>query len=553
MFWTIFAMLLLVATGGFISYYGDLQGRRWGKRRVSWFGLRPKHTAILITSLTGAVIAFLSVAAVIIVAPDVRHVVLQGERAINDNRRIREETNRKIEELQVKLKRNAAQIATNQETLEATNKQVRQGQENNDALKRTNDDLEKRNGGLVNGNMELQRQRALLQRSIDKNHQQLAVQKKEIADATFINTQLVRHNTDLGRQIDAAGKERTRLLEANNGLKEANQKLRADNEKLASDNSKLKMTYEAANNAYNNELDAYNDLKSKERQANESVALLKAQSEDLTHQRDELQFQLAGASRDLVRTYVTLRQTRYNLRADTELARRTLDAHLSPSAAREEVMSLLKDASDRARQYGASVGDNGRAVVIVSKRVVTPASVQMADESASVSAIVDAIAGSNTPVVVVARAINNSAANEQVVMELTSYTSVTVFKPGEVVASREVDSRLPMDKVVESVIHFLKEDVRNAAIKSGTIPQISPETGEEEVGMIDTPEMVALVERIRRTGGRVMLTAVANESLTSADLLTFGQSRGGTKPHNLRFDLKRVSGRAPRPAAPAVG
>ncbi len=40
MFWTILALLLMVVLGGFISYYGDLQGRRWGKKRVSWFGLR---------------------------------------------------------------------------------------------------------------------------------------------------------------------------------------------------------------------------------------------------------------------------------------------------------------------------------------------------------------------------------------------------------------------------------------------------------------------------------------------------------------------------------
>jgi len=36
-----------------LSPIGDFQGER-GKRRVSWLGMRPKHTAILITMLTGA-------------------------------------------------------------------------------------------------------------------------------------------------------------------------------------------------------------------------------------------------------------------------------------------------------------------------------------------------------------------------------------------------------------------------------------------------------------------------------------------------------------------
>ena len=76
MFWTLAILLLLVVTGGFISYYGDLQGRRWGKRRVSWFGMRPKHTAILITSITGSVIALLTVGAVMLAAPNVANVIL---------------------------------------------------------------------------------------------------------------------------------------------------------------------------------------------------------------------------------------------------------------------------------------------------------------------------------------------------------------------------------------------------------------------------------------------------------------------------------------------
>ncbi len=86
MFWTVLALISLVVLGGFISYYGDLQGRRWGKKRVSWFGLRPKYTAVLITSLTGAFVALLSIVTLLAVAPAIRNVVLQGESAIQDNK-----------------------------------------------------------------------------------------------------------------------------------------------------------------------------------------------------------------------------------------------------------------------------------------------------------------------------------------------------------------------------------------------------------------------------------------------------------------------------------
>ncbi len=86
MFWTFILLVLMVAMGGFVSYYGDLQGRRWGRKRVSWFGLRPKHTAILITIITGSSISMLSIAILFAVSAPVREVILHGEQAIVENR-----------------------------------------------------------------------------------------------------------------------------------------------------------------------------------------------------------------------------------------------------------------------------------------------------------------------------------------------------------------------------------------------------------------------------------------------------------------------------------
>src|SRR5579871_3861300 len=91
MIWTFLALLSLIALGGFISYYGDLQGRRWGKKRVSWFGLRPKHTAILITSLTGAFISLMSILTLLGISPVMRDVILRGEKAIRANKELSEQ------------------------------------------------------------------------------------------------------------------------------------------------------------------------------------------------------------------------------------------------------------------------------------------------------------------------------------------------------------------------------------------------------------------------------------------------------------------------------
>src|SRR5688500_659728 len=88
MFWTIIALGMTVLMGGIIAYNGDVIGRKFGKKRLSMFGLRPKHTAILITSVTGVLISASTTAAIFLLVPPVRRVILEGEQAIRDNTKL---------------------------------------------------------------------------------------------------------------------------------------------------------------------------------------------------------------------------------------------------------------------------------------------------------------------------------------------------------------------------------------------------------------------------------------------------------------------------------
>jgi len=51
---------VLVITGGAIAFIGDRLGTKIGKKRLSIFGLRPRHTSIVITIFTGIVITTLT-------------------------------------------------------------------------------------------------------------------------------------------------------------------------------------------------------------------------------------------------------------------------------------------------------------------------------------------------------------------------------------------------------------------------------------------------------------------------------------------------------------
>ena len=50
-------LLVIAIMGGLIAFLGDKIGTKVGKRRMSLFGLRPKHTSIIVTIVTGILIS----------------------------------------------------------------------------------------------------------------------------------------------------------------------------------------------------------------------------------------------------------------------------------------------------------------------------------------------------------------------------------------------------------------------------------------------------------------------------------------------------------------
>lgn len=160
MFWTIAALVMTVLMGGLIAYTGDVIGRRFGKRRVSVFGLRPKHTAILITSITGVIISGFTTGFLFIAVPPVRNVILRGEWAIRTRARALAEARQAqadLQRLQSTLVRARIELARQRQDLqEARNRAASEEQRGkelaarNNRLARQNAELTATNAKLIN-------------------------------------------------------------------------------------------------------------------------------------------------------------------------------------------------------------------------------------------------------------------------------------------------------------------------------------------------------------------------------------------------------------------
>ena len=79
-------ILVIVLTGGLIAFIGDRIGTRVGKRRLTLWCLRPRYTSIIITILTGILIAGSTMVVLTIISYDVR-TALFGMEALQQRTR----------------------------------------------------------------------------------------------------------------------------------------------------------------------------------------------------------------------------------------------------------------------------------------------------------------------------------------------------------------------------------------------------------------------------------------------------------------------------------
>jgi len=128
----------LVIVSGVIAYVGDILGRWMGKRRMTIFGLRPRHTAIVTSIAAGMVIAVLTLASAMVVSQNVRDGLTKVGLLRGQNQRLRAQqrtlsrelhaTGKKLGRAQDTLRQANTQLVTLNASLEKVEKEVKSTQ-----------------------------------------------------------------------------------------------------------------------------------------------------------------------------------------------------------------------------------------------------------------------------------------------------------------------------------------------------------------------------------------------------------------------------------------
>jgi uncharacterized protein (DUF3084 family) len=181
----------VVILSGLIAYIGDRIGMKMGKKRVSLFGLRPRYSSIIITIVTGILIAVLSVTILLAVYSELRQAlfnindVLTRLEYLNEELQNRDqelaakdkELNKKDQELsslQQEIETKEQQITEKEAEIAAREKEIAKRDQEIAAVEKELDELSQNRNELQNRVNELSSQRDELETQVSDLQQQIS-------------------------------------------------------------------------------------------------------------------------------------------------------------------------------------------------------------------------------------------------------------------------------------------------------------------------------------------------------------------------------------------
>jgi len=506
--YSVLFVAVLILVSGFIAYFGDMLGRWMGKKRLTLLSLRPRHTAYIVTAITGMLISALALLALVSANLQFKKVLTEGEQILEQNQTLRNT--------------NVSLTAANK-SLEARRKELR---------------------------TRVEQQR----KEVDDARGDALKAAEATVKAAQAEAKAVKTVERLKKDIDARQRELDRLTKSRDA---AVADVKAQSIALRQLRLQLKNTQEAFNRAsYNVRLATKRQADAQQRQAEalkrladtnqklaDAVAELAEQQRAVAEQKEQLRLQQAA----LVRT--GLEKEEYRLRANEllggdirfrqgdEIARGTISPRQSVFGIRGDLFSLLDTASDIALKHGAGVGTSGRSVTVEFQQAITGEyAVRLENESACVQMAAEAIAQSavqSFDALVQVLCARNSLAGEQVRVRLVLYYNNLVFRKGDKIADTKMDGRASEGRVLLALVSFLQNEVSRAAVAAGIVPVANPDPraslGSDPRTQVEG--LMAVVDQIKSKISRVDVEAYASTDILAA---------GPLNMTNMRFSVSKI-------------
>ena len=266
-------MILVLIFSGIIAYIGDRIGMKAGKKRVSLFGLRPRYSSMIITVMTGILIALLTISILLFTYTNLRQALFNIndvlDRLQNLNQKL-EERDQELEQLKTEIDQKTTELEEltlqrdeltteleqTEEEYEQTKQDLDEAHDEIEQLKKTREELQK-NIAL------LEEEKTTLENQVNELNQKISTLTKDYEEVKELASQyrtgmvyymgknIVYQKGDIVySKVLEAGQSQSKIIEdLNQMLDEANKVAKEENIKVDEQTGRaLRIQYEDISN-----------------------------------------------------------------------------------------------------------------------------------------------------------------------------------------------------------------------------------------------------------------------------------------------------------------
>ncbi|MCG9893880.1 MAG: DUF3084 domain-containing protein [Fimbriimonadaceae bacterium] len=496
---------LMILLAGVVAWLGDLIGRRIGKKRLKLGGLRPKHTAALVTILAGSMGTLAVVLFLAAVSEPVRTWILTGNRTREQLVDLRRQQDREREALEAAQKARAeaeAEIGRVRARLTAEEKKVKSTEEENRRLAAANKDLDATQKRLTRDIQARQTRVTSLTGEVARARQTLAATRKQVDDQTksaekarLDSATINAENLRLTLANTALERERDTLEKARNGLQAEVTEFKKSLDELSALFEKTSLDQRAELRRTLDELEA----------AQQELVAAEAELDNVSGRLTAVQQEAVA----LMALGQAARVSRMVIGRGDELTRLAVPPQLTQAEARQILNAAIQKARVAALDRGARPISPG----------LPPAQfIDLREASADrqQESLVLRLAGNPEPTVLILRALVNSFEQEFVPLDAIVYRNPIVFRPGEVLATTRLDGRLTENEIAGRVAEFAQTELRDVVLRRGLIPA---QGAAAPLGEMPREAILRMVKQVKERGALVRVQFLAQVETRAGDAL----------------------------------
>ncbi|MCU0315655.1 MAG: DUF3084 domain-containing protein [Fimbriimonadaceae bacterium] len=498
-------LVFMALVGGLVATAGDHIGRKIGKARLKVGKMRPKHTAVLGTFLSGMLVTAITVLSIIAFVAPVRDLLFQRERIVRDladtraslqaakselatSQQALAEQSKKADSLQNEVSTTQATLQTEREKLDRTTQsataaqsRAREFQTRAQSLLQRTKDLQGKIGPLSGTVQKLSQEATQLEREVATLSSEGQRISGDNSDLQRRNDELTRRNLDLDREIRNGREAITNLQKEIDDLRKA-QSTQADsfNQRQVENQRLLEQAERSL------------------RQAENDLSALEAEKSRLE--------QFLRESSAAVRTAPLM------FNREDEIVRISVEPNLSLTEARNLVNSLITRASLEARDRGATAPPGGQAARLVPFTV--RGSLISPEEQFEKAA--RELAGKGRPQLIRAIAPFNSFRGETASIVIDIRPNPVVYAQNERIIEMTVDGRLTEDQIAGQIIEFVGTRLRDQVIRDGMLPAKGKDVS---IGELTRDKLLEILIEVRRYGRPARLQFIAAQETRAGDTL----------------------------------